>query len=664
MADRLHTARSEAIESLALIYERALLYEDALLQYIELEVLFQENKSQFEKVSAANAASATTTTTATSPTLPAGGTATTTAAATTTTPHNMINNDGVNLFDSTTRRHYRELIYQKKISLFDFKHYLFVCQSKLLFLLNRPIEVANKATSFITSVGHIIAKNEKSFSVYFREAWTIAVSLEIVKACQNAFEKLTANPQQQAASSSLTSSQQQQQQQPNNNNNSNSNNNKITKQITPPLARFLNAWNGVGSLVTGGSLGNTPVTGNSPVSGNVTSTLTGSASSNSLAVGSSTPQTPSGTGGGRLTSSQSLTSVQSMQLQSTNWMRTNSLSLASGDLDGKFDRQDRESLDFLLADLLFGAGQMLETLAIKLDLIAKDDLDYTINNNNNNNNNINNNNNNDNNNSNNLTSPTITITTTTETTTTTTPQIIIPFYKYAELIFSNEYKQQEQQLQSPIIAVSPTTTTTIATVSPGTSPTKSSVLSNSNEKKNNSIPTTTLFTYPPLQVAFQSTKQFKQLYINVMSQADSLYIQTNRTRSHHRVTYAVGKMYFKLGDFSDAAGFFKSIVNLYSRESWNLIEYSIKTKLSFCQKRLNDLTEYITTCISLLSPGILKTEEEKSYYLNEILNISKNNQLNIAVPMHPLFKVKIMTGALECRFLDTITIDVKAEFNQ
>lgn len=88
-------------EGLALIYERAQLYEDALMQYFELEVLFGDpnNRSQFDQITDE------------------------------VLQPNSIHCNG-NILD-TSFKNYRKLIYENKISLFDFKVYLFARQSKV-----------------------------------------------------------------------------------------------------------------------------------------------------------------------------------------------------------------------------------------------------------------------------------------------------------------------------------------------------------------------------------------------------------------------------------------------------------------------------------------------------------------------------------------------------
>ncbi|GAM25649.1 hypothetical protein SAMD00019534_088240 [Acytostelium subglobosum LB1] len=539
-------------ESLALIYERALLYEEALLQYIELEVLFADNKSQFEKVAL------------TPPMSGHRATAINESTDAVAAPPAMKQaelNDGVNLFDSSTRRYYRELIYQNRITLYDFKHYLFVRQSKLLFLLHRPIEVTRKAVSFITSVGYIIQKHPSSFKPYFYETWVFSVSMETIKACQEAFERLqeqTDQAQQITASSTRA------------------------KSTTPSFSRFLN---GFGNLVT-----------------SIAPTTTTPAPA-TLAPPQATTGGAGGTGG-RLPSSQSLTNVQSIQIQSA-MGRTPSLS-SLPDLEKQPDKQDREELDFMLADILFCAIQRLEELAIKLDMLPNDEN--------------------------------------------------LDFYKKADDMFNKTHKTSPASL-------SPVQSNGVGAGAGAGAGAASGHHSPSHVDGAHQLSPTILFTYPALQAAFQSIKDFSKLYLDLLNQSEKLYVQTNRSRSHQRLSYSLGNFHFKRGNFSEASTIFKRISNIYNREKWKMIEYAIKTKLAYCHKQLNELSDYITTCIGLLTPGLLKSDEEREYYLKEIFETTKNNQLNIATSMHPLFKAKLTIVNSEYRFLEHVRINLRIKSN-
>ncbi|KAF2071827.1 hypothetical protein CYY_006864 [Polysphondylium violaceum] len=477
-------------ESLALIYERAQLYEDALMQYLELEVLFTENKSNFENIS--------------------GG--------------NCLENTSVLTYSNN--KPYRDLIFQNKISLFDFKHYLFSRQTKLLFLLQRPFDVATKAINFITSISIIIKKNPESFKPLFREAWIYCASMEIIKACQDSFDKMFANNSTPSTGTGVLKA----------------------KTPTPPLSRLL------------GALG----TGFGTKSG-----------TNSVAI-------PSSSGSGNtlstpvqgLSGSQSLTNLQSAQLSGGvgSWVRAPSLNLTT-DLERPVEKQDRESLDFLLSDMLFSAAQKLEEIAIQLKLIPGD-TDHC-------------------------------------------------FYKFVDTIFNDNDNNES------------TTTTT----------------------------TNQLFSSPILQSAFESQKQFQQVYFEILGQAEKLYSQSNRMRSISRLTYCIANLHFKQKDFQIAEGLFKSISNLYFREGWSSIEYAIKTKLSYCQKQLGHTVDYVTTCVGLLSPGLLSNTQEKQYYLDEIIHYSNFPEYNIVQPMLPLFKCKVSFEKNVFRYLETIKINIKIKSN-
>ncbi|EGG21315.1 trafficking protein particle complex subunit 10 [Cavenderia fasciculata] len=498
---------------LALIYERAQLYEDALVQYFELEVLFTETKTTFESIT------------------------------------NNDPGDGMDILD-VNKKPYRDLIFNNKISLFDFKHYLFAKQAKLLFLLHRPVEVASRANAFIASIQRIISKNADSFSSpYFREAWVFSVSLEIIKACQDGYEKLSQSPSSlgQGGASGTTV-------------------NPKTKIVTPPLSRFLNnVTSGLG-LVSGSNT-------SSPATTPATVSLS-SSSSSSFSTTTAASKASSILSGLGITGTQSLTVTQSSTLQGgvSNWMRTPSLN-SIAELDRtKDDKQEKELFDLFLSDLLFNAGQKLEELAIKLKIIPKD--------------------------------------------------YYGALFKSVEELFRKD--------DAP-----------------------------------NNISTTSIFSYPPLQAAFQSVEQFRTLYLDVMNQAENLFTQTNRTRALARLKYSVGTFHFKLKEFGLAENLFKSIVNLYARESWTSLEYAVKTKLGYCQQQLNHIVDYTGTCVSLLSPGTLSNKEEKNYYLDQIIQISNTKDLNIVQTQNTskLFKCKIKIAQKEYRFLEPITIIVKIRSN-
>ncbi|KAJ9671728.1 hypothetical protein PVL29_025436 [Vitis rotundifolia] len=65
---------------------------------------------------------------------------------------------------------------------FEFRQYLFACQSKLLFKLNRPFEVASRGYSFIISFSKALAPHERMLPFCMREVWVVTACLALINA--------------------------------------------------------------------------------------------------------------------------------------------------------------------------------------------------------------------------------------------------------------------------------------------------------------------------------------------------------------------------------------------------------------------------------------------------------------------------------------------------
>lgn len=63
---------------------------------------------------------------------------------------------------------------------FEFRQYLFACQSKLLFNLGRPVEVAARGFSFIINFSKTLAIHENLLPFCFREVWVITACLDLI----------------------------------------------------------------------------------------------------------------------------------------------------------------------------------------------------------------------------------------------------------------------------------------------------------------------------------------------------------------------------------------------------------------------------------------------------------------------------------------------------
>ncbi|PIA43136.1 hypothetical protein AQUCO_02000515v1 [Aquilegia coerulea] len=63
---------------------------------------------------------------------------------------------------------------------FEFRQYLFACQSKLLLKLDRPVEVASRGYSFIISFSKALALHENTLPFCMREVWVITACLALI----------------------------------------------------------------------------------------------------------------------------------------------------------------------------------------------------------------------------------------------------------------------------------------------------------------------------------------------------------------------------------------------------------------------------------------------------------------------------------------------------
>ncbi|KAF7338390.1 hypothetical protein MVEN_02064700 [Mycena venus] len=139
-------------ESLAGSFQGVNLFEDALLQYDELEasfyqVLKEKNLSWF---------------------------------GTLITPGP--NDDSLPLL-SISKKPYRDLILANTISVFDFRIYLLARQCALLANLGRVNEVSSKAAAFLGAFGRRLLEVEETIPEFFVESWTYSSALSVVDQC-------------------------------------------------------------------------------------------------------------------------------------------------------------------------------------------------------------------------------------------------------------------------------------------------------------------------------------------------------------------------------------------------------------------------------------------------------------------------------------------------
>ncbi|KAI7848995.1 trafficking protein particle complex subunit 10 [Circinella umbellata] len=140
-------------EGLAQAFEIMTLYEDALIQYDELEasffqVLRDKALAWFGHFGATDAG-----------------------------------DDCGNILDFK-RKDYRDLINKNIISVFDFRCYLFARQTRMLLKLQRIIEVCKRGQLFISSFIPAIRENEDVLVDNFLESWVFSACMNIVNECE------------------------------------------------------------------------------------------------------------------------------------------------------------------------------------------------------------------------------------------------------------------------------------------------------------------------------------------------------------------------------------------------------------------------------------------------------------------------------------------------
>ncbi|TRM61873.1 trafficking protein particle complex subunit 10 [Schizophyllum amplum] len=141
-------------ETLATSFEGIGLYEDALAQYDELELLFygvlkDKNLSWF-------------------------GTLISPAP----------NDDSASLL-SISKKPYKDLILANTISVFDFRIYLLARQCELLANLGRLNEVSHKTSAFLSAFGRRLREVQNTLPQYFIESWTYSSALSVVAQCDS-----------------------------------------------------------------------------------------------------------------------------------------------------------------------------------------------------------------------------------------------------------------------------------------------------------------------------------------------------------------------------------------------------------------------------------------------------------------------------------------------
>jgi hypothetical protein len=136
-------------ESLAFIFEMAHLHEDALREYDELELCYLETVNMPGKQR------------------DFGG---------------FDGEDDQAVLLKPGSKPLTQIVQDDSFREFEFRQYLFACQSRLLFKLNRPFEVASRGYSFVISFAKALTLHESVLPFCMREVWVITACLALIEA--------------------------------------------------------------------------------------------------------------------------------------------------------------------------------------------------------------------------------------------------------------------------------------------------------------------------------------------------------------------------------------------------------------------------------------------------------------------------------------------------
>ncbi|XP_031121150.1 trafficking protein particle complex II-specific subunit 130 homolog isoform X2 [Ipomoea triloba] len=142
-------------ESLAFMFEIAHLHEDALREYDELELCYLETVNMIRKRRDFGGAER--------------------------------GDDQAALLNPADKA-LMQIVQDDSFREFEFRQYLFACQAKLLFKLNRPFEVASRGYSFIISFSKSLALHERTLPFCMREVWVITGCLGLINATTSKYK--------------------------------------------------------------------------------------------------------------------------------------------------------------------------------------------------------------------------------------------------------------------------------------------------------------------------------------------------------------------------------------------------------------------------------------------------------------------------------------------
>ncbi|TPX68860.1 hypothetical protein SpCBS45565_g02844 [Spizellomyces sp. 'palustris'] len=93
------------------------------------------------------------------------------------------------------RKPYRDMIMQNTISIFDFRMYLFARQCQLLFRMGYAVDICQRAKVFITQFARTIQEHQVSLISCFRESWIYSACMNVIGHCEELVAVSTLPPE-------------------------------------------------------------------------------------------------------------------------------------------------------------------------------------------------------------------------------------------------------------------------------------------------------------------------------------------------------------------------------------------------------------------------------------------------------------------------------------
>ncbi|KAL5804432.1 hypothetical protein ACOSQ3_031232 [Xanthoceras sorbifolium] len=138
---------------------------------------------------------------------------------------------------------------------------------------------------------------------------------------------------------------------------------------------------------------------------------------------------------------------------------------------------------------------------------------------------------------------------------------------------------------------------------------------------------------PNLWKSLSSVEEFEQKYLELTKGAADNYHRSWWKRHGVVLDGEIAAVFFNHGNFDLAANSYEKVCALYSGEGWQDLLAEVLPNLAECQKILNDLAGYLSSCVRLLSleKGLFSIKERQAFQ-SEVVSIA-HSEMKHPVPL-------------------------------